>query len=324
MTKPPGPPDLDQATRRALAVGLFNHTWTLLETHPRTPAQDDEMLHAPHASRYHWGEVSDDVHLARGEWQCARVYSVLGRAEPALWHARRCVELAEADPNREDWDLPAAYEAMARALRHRRGRGGGRRVEGEGDRGAGGHRRRRGPDAHRAGRRGRCRDAGRGPRLRGLPTPDRRPRMTDLKTGILLWSQGATWPEQLEAAQRVDRLGYDHLWTWDHLYAIFGDPYQPIFEGWSSLAAWAMATERTRLGLLVGANTFRNPGLVAKIAATARPHQRRPGDPRHRRGLDGARAPGARHRLRVRVRAAARLDGRVGRRRCARCSTVST
>jgi len=92
--------------------------------------------------------------------------------------------------------------------------------------------------------------------------------MTDLKTGILLWSQGATWSEQLEAAQRVDRLGYDHLWTWDHLYAIFGDPYQPIFEGWSSLAAWAASTEHARLGLLVGANTFRNPGLVAKSAAT--------------------------------------------------------
>ncbi len=92
--------------------------------------------------------------------------------------------------------------------------------------------------------------------------------MTDLKTGILLWSQAATWPEILDAAKRVDRLGYDHIWTWDHVYAIFGDPYQPIFEGWSTLAAWAMATEKTRLGLLVGANTFRNPGLTAKIAET--------------------------------------------------------
>jgi alkanesulfonate monooxygenase SsuD/methylene tetrahydromethanopterin reductase-like flavin-dependent oxidoreductase (luciferase family) len=92
--------------------------------------------------------------------------------------------------------------------------------------------------------------------------------MTDLKTGILPWSQAATWPELLDAAQRVDRLGYDHLWIWDHLYAIFGDPYQPIFEGWSTLAAAAMSTERTRLGLLVGANTFRNPGLTAKSAAT--------------------------------------------------------
>ncbi len=92
--------------------------------------------------------------------------------------------------------------------------------------------------------------------------------MTELKTGILLWSQAATWPELLDGAKRVDRLGYDHLWIWDHLYAIFGDPYQPIVEGWTTLAAWAMATEQTRLGLLVGANTFRNPGLVAKIAAT--------------------------------------------------------
>ncbi len=93
--------------------------------------------------------------------------------------------------------------------------------------------------------------------------PDR-----DLKLGILLWSQAASWPEMLDAAKRVDRLGYAHLWTWDHLYAIFGDPYQSIFEGWTALAAWAMATERTRLGLLVGANTFRNPGLVAKTATT--------------------------------------------------------
>ncbi len=92
--------------------------------------------------------------------------------------------------------------------------------------------------------------------------------MTDLKLGILLWSQAASWPEMLDAARRVDRLGYDSLWTWDHVYAIFGDPHQPIFEGYASLAAWAMATERTRLGLLVGANTFRNPGLVAKTIAT--------------------------------------------------------
>jgi len=92
--------------------------------------------------------------------------------------------------------------------------------------------------------------------------------MTDTKFGILLWSQAASFDEMLVAAKQVDSLGYDHLWTWDHVYAIFGDPYQGIFEGWSLLAAWAMATQRTRLGLLVGANTFRNPALVAKTVAT--------------------------------------------------------
>jgi alkanesulfonate monooxygenase SsuD/methylene tetrahydromethanopterin reductase-like flavin-dependent oxidoreductase (luciferase family) len=92
--------------------------------------------------------------------------------------------------------------------------------------------------------------------------------MHDLKLGVLLWNQATDWPSYLDAARRIDRLGYAHLWAWDHLYAIFGDPYQPIFEGWASLNASAIATDQTRLGLLVGANTFRNPGLVAKLAST--------------------------------------------------------
>jgi alkanesulfonate monooxygenase SsuD/methylene tetrahydromethanopterin reductase-like flavin-dependent oxidoreductase (luciferase family) len=92
--------------------------------------------------------------------------------------------------------------------------------------------------------------------------------MTDVKLGVLLWNQASGWDEYETAARRVDALGYDHLWAWDHLYAIFGDPYQPFFEGWSTLAAWAKVTSRARLGLLVGANTFRNPGLVAREAMT--------------------------------------------------------
>jgi alkanesulfonate monooxygenase SsuD/methylene tetrahydromethanopterin reductase-like flavin-dependent oxidoreductase (luciferase family) len=90
--------------------------------------------------------------------------------------------------------------------------------------------------------------------------------LPDVKLGVLLWNQATTWSDYEDAARRVDGLGYDHLWAWDHLYAIFGDPYQPFFEGWTTLAAWAKATERARLGLLVGANPFRNPGLVARMA----------------------------------------------------------
>ena len=147
--------------------------------------------------------------------------------------------------------------------------------------------------------------------------------MSDVKLGILLWSQGATWKEMLDAARRVDRLGYAHLWTWDHLYAIFGDPYQPIFEGWSLLNAWARETEQTRLGLLVGANTFRNPGIVAKTAATL-DHV---SDGRAILGIGGAwmerGAHGPRHRIRDRLRPASRLARRVGRARCGACSMAS-
>jgi alkanesulfonate monooxygenase SsuD/methylene tetrahydromethanopterin reductase-like flavin-dependent oxidoreductase (luciferase family) len=90
----------------------------------------------------------------------------------------------------------------------------------------------------------------------------------ETRLGVLLWSQATDWPEFEASAIKIDRLGYEHLWTWDHLYAIFGDPYQPIFEGYATLAAWAKVTDRARLGLLVGANTFRNPGLTAKLATT--------------------------------------------------------
>ena len=90
----------------------------------------------------------------------------------------------------------------------------------------------------------------------------------ETRLGILLWSQATGWDEFERAATRIDELGYEHLWTWDHLYAIFGDPYQPIFEGYATLAAWAKVTRNARLGLLVGANTFRNPGLVTKLVTT--------------------------------------------------------
>lgn len=114
VTQPPAPPELDAATRRAVAVGLFNHVWRLLETAERTPDQDDEMIHAAHASRYHWGEVGEATQRAVGEWQCSRVYAVLGRAEPSLHHARRCLAIAE-EHELERWLVASAFEALARA-----------------------------------------------------------------------------------------------------------------------------------------------------------------------------------------------------------------
>ena len=100
--------------RRQLAVELFNRVWVLLEKPERTRTEDDEMVHAAHASRHHWGEVGTAVNLVRGEWQCSRVYSVLRRPEAALHHARRCLELCEQNEV-EEFDLPYAYEALARA-----------------------------------------------------------------------------------------------------------------------------------------------------------------------------------------------------------------
>jgi alkanesulfonate monooxygenase SsuD/methylene tetrahydromethanopterin reductase-like flavin-dependent oxidoreductase (luciferase family) len=94
--------------------------------------------------------------------------------------------------------------------------------------------------------------------------------MTDgaVKLGANCWGQYSDWASLREAGIRADKLGFDSLWTWDHLYPIVGDHEGPIFEGWLTLAAWAEATERATVGLMVGANTFRNPAVVAKMATT--------------------------------------------------------
>jgi DNA-binding transcriptional MerR regulator len=108
--------NLDAETHRRLGADLFNKTWTLMEQESRTAAEDDELVHCAHASAYHWLHVGTAANRARSEWQCSRMYTVLGRAEPALHHARRCLEICESEPAAlEDWDLPFAYEALARA-----------------------------------------------------------------------------------------------------------------------------------------------------------------------------------------------------------------
>jgi len=100
-------------TDRELGIELFNRTWALMETPDRDP---DELLHCAHASAYHWMQAGTVANRARSEWQCSRVYAVLGRAEPALHHARRCLELCESSRDEiEEFDLPFAYEALSRA-----------------------------------------------------------------------------------------------------------------------------------------------------------------------------------------------------------------
>lgn len=111
------PAGLEPDEHRAEAVALFNGVWQMLDLEDRTPAQDDQMVHAAHASRWHWsqaGELSGDQQLAVGEWQCSRVYSVLGRGEPAMHHARACLAICQ-EGGLGDWVVAAAYEALARA-----------------------------------------------------------------------------------------------------------------------------------------------------------------------------------------------------------------
>jgi hypothetical protein len=103
-----------QDPQRQMAVDLFNYTWELLDKPKRSQEENDTMIHAAHASRFHWGKVGTALNLARGEWQISRVYSVVGRGEPALYHALRSLEICRENQI-ADFDLAFAYEALARA-----------------------------------------------------------------------------------------------------------------------------------------------------------------------------------------------------------------
>ncbi len=104
----------EQEWHKRAAITLFNLVWSLLDNKDRTKQENDKMVHAVHASRFHWGEIGTPVEFERGEWQISRVYSVLNKPQSALYHAERCLDICK-EHNIGDFDIAFAYEAMARA-----------------------------------------------------------------------------------------------------------------------------------------------------------------------------------------------------------------
>lgn len=89
-----------------------------------------------------------------------------------------------------------------------------------------------------------------------------------IRFGIQTGQQNVAWGDVLALWQKADRWGYDSLWNFDHFYPIFVDPDGPCLEAWAMLSALAQATSRVRIGTMVNGNTYRNPCLTAKMAAT--------------------------------------------------------
>ncbi len=105
---------LEPLSERALASELFNLTWEYMGMQSRTPAEDDSMVHAAHASRWHWGKVGGPEQWAIGEWLCSRVYAVLGRGEQSLFHGQRARDIC-AEHEVGSFVPASAHEAIARA-----------------------------------------------------------------------------------------------------------------------------------------------------------------------------------------------------------------
>lgn len=94
-----------------------------------------------------------------------------------------------------------------------------------------------------------------------------------LRIGFQVWGQYVTWPELMAIGREIDELGFDELWSNDHLLpqaaggaGALGELDGPVFEGWSILFGWAGITTHARMGCLVSGGGYRNPGLLVKMA----------------------------------------------------------
>ncbi|UCD06361.1 MAG: hypothetical protein JSV98_03800 [candidate division WOR-3 bacterium] len=96
------------------AIECNNAVWSLLSKESRTTGEDEDLIHAAHASHYHWARIGKPINIQRGHWLISHVYAVLNMPDPALYHASKCLALTE-EHGFVDFDLAYAYEAMARA-----------------------------------------------------------------------------------------------------------------------------------------------------------------------------------------------------------------
>jgi len=106
---------IEDSQHTDLAKVLFNRAWMLLDTARRSPAQDDEMVAAAHASFWHWLQVGDERNFERGHWLIARCCAAVDRGHEALHHAERCLASCQQHDH-GPFDLAFAHEARARAL----------------------------------------------------------------------------------------------------------------------------------------------------------------------------------------------------------------
>ena len=107
-------PEDEPKWRRRLGSGANNRAWTLAEQLSRTREDDDEMLHAAHASAYLWSTVGNAQNAALANLLLGQVHALLGSAAPAARFSRSASEFFTGRDS-EPWELALTHAVAANA-----------------------------------------------------------------------------------------------------------------------------------------------------------------------------------------------------------------
>ncbi len=76
------------------------------------------------------------------------------------------------------------------------------------------------------------------------------------------------WKTILDSASKIENLGYDSIWVYDHFHTVPTPTQDPTYECWSLMSALSQTTSRVRLGQMCTCNSYRNPSYLTKVAST--------------------------------------------------------